>query len=130
MAARGALPLEPIELATVLFVLANDSDAGVKDTARKSLESLPEHVVSVVIAGEAHPALLSLLAQVHKDNEANCEALALNSASDDRTIAFLATLPHSRVVDIVSQNQERMMRSESIVEALGANPLPGRAVID
>ena len=38
MAARGALPLEPIEQATVLFVLANDPDAQVNETARKSLE--------------------------------------------------------------------------------------------
>ena len=130
MAARGALPLEPIELATVLFVLANDPDAEVKDTARLSLETLPDHVTSVVLAGAVHPALLSFLAQVHKESEGKCEVLALNAATDDRTIAFLATLPHTRVVDIISNNQERMMRHEGIVEALGANPLTGRAVID
>jgi hypothetical protein len=130
MAARGALPLEPIELATVLFVLANDPDADVKQTARASLESLPDHVISAVLAGEAPPALLAFLAHVHKDSEVSCEVLALNAATDDRTIAFLATLPHSRVVDIISQNQERMMRYDGIVESLGANPLTGRAVIE
>ncbi len=130
MAARGALPLEPLELITVLFVLANDPEASVKDTARKSLEGLPEHILSGVLSGPAHPALLSYLARVHKENEAYCEALALNNATDDETIAWLATLPHSRVVDIISQNQERMMRTEEIVEALGANPLTGRAVIE
>jgi len=130
MAARGALPLEPIELATVLFVLANDPDAEVKDTACRSLETLPDHVTSVVLGGTVHPALLSFLAQVHKESEDKCEVLALNAATDDRTIAFLATLPHTRVVDIISHNQERMMRHEGIVEALGANPLTGRAVID
>jgi hypothetical protein len=130
MAARGALPLEPIELATVLFVLANDPDASVKETARASLETLPDQVLSTVLCGPAHASLLSFLAQIHKNDEAHCEALALNVATDDRTIAFLATLPHSRVVDIISQNQERMMRHESIVDALGANPLTGRAVIE
>ncbi|MBW2500529.1 MAG: hypothetical protein JRF61_24880 [Deltaproteobacteria bacterium] len=130
MAARGALPLEPIELATVLFVLANDSDAEVKETARASLEALPGHILTTVLGGETHPALLSFLAHVHRENESHCEALALNSATDDATIAFLATLPHSRVVDIISQNQERMMRHEEIVDALGANPLTGRAVIE
>jgi hypothetical protein len=34
------------------------------------------------------------------------------------------------VVDIVSNNQERMIRAPEIVEALGGNPLTGRAVID
>ncbi len=130
MAARGALPLEAVELATVLFVLANDPDPGVKDTARKSLEDLPEHVLGTVVSGPAHPALLSFLARVHEENEKWCEAIALNPAADDTTIAWLATLPHSRVVDIISQNQERMMRCEEIVDALGANPLTGRAVIE
>lgn len=130
MAARGALPLEPGELATVLFVLANDPDAGVKDTARASLENLPEHILGTVLSGPAHPALLSFLARVHQENESWCEAIALNPATDDATIAWLATLPHSRVVDIISHNQERMMRCEEIVDALGANPLTGRAVIE
>ena len=130
MAARGALPLEPIELATVLFVLANDPEASVKETARQSLENLTVHVLSTVLSGPTHPALLSFMARVHKEDEVRCEALALNNSTDDQTIAWLATLPHSRVVDIISQNQERMMRTEDIVDALGANPLTGRAVIE
>ena len=130
MAARGALPLEPIELATVLFVLANDPEASVKETARLSLENLTVHVLSTVLSGPTHPALLSFMARVHQENETRCEALALNNSTDDQTIAWLATLPHSRVVDIISQNQERMMRTEDIVDALGANPLTGRAVIE
>ncbi len=130
MAARGALPLEPIELATVLFVLASDSEPEVKETARSSLESLPDHVLEIVLRGKAHPALLSFLAKIHKENEAHCEAIALNNATEDATIAWLATLPHSRVIDIISQNQKRMLRHEEIVDALGANPLTGRAVIE
>lgn len=130
MAARGALPLEPIELATVLFVLASDSEPEVKETARASLETLPDHVLDIVLRGPAHPALLSFLAKIHKGNEAYCEAIALNNATEDATIAWLATLPHSRVIDIISQNQKRMLRHEEIVDALGANPLTGRAVIE
>ncbi len=131
MAARGALPLDPMELSTVLFVLASgDPEPEVKETARRSLENLPDHVLGTVLRGHAHPALLSFLSQIHKENEAHCEAIALNTATDDATIAWLATLPHSRVVDIISQNQERMLRHEEIVDALGANPLTGRAVIE
>jgi hypothetical protein len=130
MAARGALPLPPLELATVLFALLHDPDTEVKDTARQSLETLPEHVLHPVLEGPAHPAVLSFLARAHKDDEARCEKIALNPAADDALIAFLATLPHRRVVDIISNNQERMIRSEEIVESLGANPLTGRAVIE
>ena len=71
MAARGALPLPPIELATVLFVLLHDSDTEVKTRARESLEKLPDRVYTAVVSGAAHPAVLSHLAHVLKDRPAS-----------------------------------------------------------
>ncbi len=130
MAARGALPLPPLELATVLFALMHDPDAEVKSKARESLEGLPDAVLVPVLSGPAHPALLSHLAHSFREQEAKLEAIALNAAADDTTIALLAGLPFKRVVDIISNNQERMVRAPEIVEALGGNPLTGRAVID
>jgi hypothetical protein len=130
MAARGALPLEPVELATVLFALLHDPDTEVKTRAAESLRDLPEAVAFTVLSGPTHPALLSHLAHVHSDSESHCEKVALNAATDNTTLAFLATLPQRRLIDIISNNQERLMQSEEIVEALGANPLTGRAVIE
>jgi hypothetical protein len=130
MAARGALPLPPVELATVLFALMHDPDAEVKSLARESLEGLPEGVCRTVLTGELHPAILSHLARTFCDQEARIEAIALNPAVDDSTLAFLAGLPSKRVVDIVSNNQERMLRAPEIVDALGSNPLTGRSVIE
>jgi hypothetical protein len=130
MAARGALPLPPTELATVLFALSHDPDAEVKQTARDSLEELPESIATSVVSGNAHPAVLGYLAHAWKDDAPRMEQLALNSATDDRTFAFLASLPHRRVVDVVSHNQERLLRHPEIVDALGENPLTGRATID
>jgi hypothetical protein len=130
MAARGALPLPPNELATVLFALVHDADAEVKTTARESLENLPREITRNVISSPVHPALLSLLGHVHKDDAELMEALALNAAAADETMAFLAALPHRRVVEIVANNQQRLLRCHDIVNALGDNPLTGRAVID
>jgi hypothetical protein len=130
MAARGALPLPALDLATVLFALMHDPDAEVKSTARESLEGLPDAVLEPVLTGPAHPALLSHLAHAFRDSEARCEKISLNPAADDATIAFLASLPFKRVVDIVSNNQQRMLRAPEIVESLGSNPLTGRSVID
>jgi hypothetical protein len=131
MAAGGALPLPPVELATVLFALVHDPDEVVKSRARESLEQLPEGLCRTVLsATQTHPSLLAYLAHAHKDDAARMELLALNPATDDRTFCFLAGLPHRRVVDIAAQNQERMLRHPEIVEALGSNPLTGRATID
>jgi hypothetical protein len=130
LAATGALPLEPVELATVLFALLHDSDLEVKARAQRSLEQLPDAVAAVVLARPAHPALLSWLAQLWRDRADRMELLALNAATDDRSYAFLASLPHRRVIEIVANNQTRLLRHPEIVEALGNNPLTGRATID
>ena len=45
-------------------------------------------------------------------------------------LAFLAGLPFKNVVDIVANNQERLLRCPGIVDALGSNPMTGRSVID
>jgi hypothetical protein len=130
LAAGGALPLPPVELATVLFVLLHDSDDEVKSRARNSLEGLPGAVCDAVLSGDAHPALLAWLAQAFRDDAARCERLALNPAADDRTLVFLAGLPHRRVVEIIAHNQQRLLGCAEIVEALGENPITGRATID
>jgi len=130
LAARGALPLPPLELTTVLFALMHDPDAEVKATARDSLEGLPREVTSAVLSGPGHPALLSHLVHVHREDNQLMETLALNAAASDETFVFLAELPFKRVVDIVANNQQRLLRCPAIVDALGANPLTGRSVID
>ena len=130
MAARGALPLPPVELATVLFVLHHDPDPEVKSLARDSLEALPDSVCNAVLTGETHPSVISHLAHAFKENAERLEKIALNPATDDTTIAFLATLPYKSIVNILSNNQERMLRCSEIVEALGSNPLTGRSVIE
>lgn len=130
LAAGGALPLPPVELVTVLFVLAHDPDAGVKDRARQSLDKLPDTILRAALSGPAHPAVLAWCAEAFRDSPDRLEPIALNANAEDRTIAFLAGLPHKRIVDIVSNNQERMLRCPEIVDALGTNPLTGRSVID
>jgi hypothetical protein len=130
MASRGALPLQPLELATVLFALMHDDDAEVKATARDSLEGLPDTVIEVVLTAPAHPALLDHLARAFTSSESRLERIALNPATADGTCAFLAAQPYLSIVEIVANNQQRLMRSPAIVEALGANPLTGRSVIE
>lgn len=130
MASKGALPLPPTELASVLFALMHDADAEIKSSARDSLESLPEKLMTTVLTGASHPAVLDHLAKTFRDNEAAIESIALNAAASDSTIAFIAALPFRKIVEITANNQERLLRCPAIVDALGDNPLTGRSVID
>ena len=82
-------------------------------------------VCDAVLSGETHPAVLGYLAHACKDDAARLEKIALNPAADDRTFVFLAALPHKRVVEIVANNQTRLLRCSEIAEALGENPRDG-----
>ena len=114
----------------MLFALLHDPDPEVKSTAHDSLEALPDSVCDSVLTGPAHPALLSHLARANRDHEERLEKIALNTATDDATLAYLASLPFKKTVEIISNNQQRMLRAPEIVDALGGNPMTGRAVIE
>lgn len=130
LAARGALPLPPPQIAAVLFALTLDPDAEVGDRARAGLERLPDRIVDAALEGEVHPALLAHYAERERENEARIEKIALNPASSDETLCFVATLPFPRVIDIVANNQIRLLRCPALLDALGANALTSQATLD
>ena len=130
MAAGGALPLPPPQLCMVLFALSLDADPEVRAKAQQSLGSLPEGVLNPALGAPVHAGLLQFFAECFQANGDRMEKLALNPATSDETYCFLAELPHSRVVEIVSHNQTRLMRCPRLVEALSENPLTGQATIN
>ena len=130
VAARGTLPIPPKDLAIVLFYLSHDSDADIKESAKNSLLKIPHAVLKGLLdARETHPLIIDFYAHnVDVDSEL-LENIALNPISHDETIAFLATKPIKRVVEIVANNQTRILRHPAIVDALGNNPMVGQATI-
>ena len=130
MAARGALPLPPPQIASVLFALTFDPDPEVKSRATESLADLPEHVLTPALSADLHPALLGFFTEQFKEDGGRIETIALNAATADETVVFLATLPFPRVIDIVANNQTRLLRCPEILDSLGNNPLTGQATID
>jgi hypothetical protein len=130
MAARGALPMGPSELATVLFLLSRDADPEVSGAAAATVAGLPATQAHRAVEGALAPPILDFLARRRPDDPALLERIALSPHAADATIAFLASLPHKGLVEIISNNQVRILRAPAIVDALGGNPLTGRAAID
>lgn len=130
MAASGALPLPPPQLLAVLHALTLDPDAAVQERASASLRALPDAVFDAALAAKLHPDTLACCAQLFCEKGPRMEKIALNPATSDATCCFLATLSFPRVVEILSHNQVRLLRCETLVEALGENPLTGMATID
>jgi hypothetical protein len=130
MAASGALPMPPPQLVSVLYALTLDPDSSVVERATGSLRALPDRVIDAALGSKLHYGALAFCAELFRDNGPRIEKIALNAATADETCVFLAKLPNPRVVDILAQNQVRLLRCESLVEALGENPLTGMATID
>jgi len=130
MAAGGALPLPPPQIATVLFVLKHDEDASVRSRALQTLDSLPERIAEPALSAPLHAAVLDDFAERYRDHAAYLEKIALNPATSDETFCMLARLPFSRLVDIVAANQTRLLRCSDLLDALSENPVTSAATMD
>jgi len=92
--ARGTLPLPPATLLESLDILADDPDAGIQAEALANLERLPVTVVRGVVSSRAlTPGLLDRLARRYRGSEAVLLDIARNSAAEDASVAFIASLP-------------------------------------
>jgi len=130
-AARGALPLAPKDLVTVVFALTRDPDPEVQESARENILKIPEAVLKPVLSEpDTHPLILDFFARnLAQDSELQ-EVIALNRGTEDETIAFQASLTSKKLVDIITSNQIRLLRSTEIVDALAENPLTSPAMLD
>jgi len=130
MAASGALPLPPAQIATVLLALSLDEEQDIRERAERSLRELPDRVVDGVLTGAPHPGVLAVMAERFRDDAARLQQIALNAATTDETFCLLASLPHPGIVDICSRNQTRLLRCPALVDTLAENPVTGQATID
>src|SRR5512146_2364060 len=92
MGAKGLVPaVAPSDLVTLLYVLSFDADAGVRDTAVRTAEGLPDKIWGVALRAEGMKApVLDWLADRFASKEAALELLLLNPTTPDETVARLA----------------------------------------
>jgi hypothetical protein len=129
-AARAEVGLEPGEQFTILFLFSQDPDDDLRRRALDTLENLPTvQALQALEQGLAPPVIDLLVRQRRDEEELLVRAVDLAETSDE-TVAFLAALPHKAVLEAVARNDKRVLRSPAILEALGANPLSSRALVD
>jgi hypothetical protein len=132
MGAKGLVPaVAPVDLVTLLFMLAFDADAGVHDTAVRTAEALPDKIWGVALRSEGlKPEVLDWLADRFAAKEAALELLLLNQATADETIARLAPAVSQKLAELVRQNELRLLRHDGIIRALCANPNALASTVD
>lgn len=131
MAARGMAPIPPRALIPIIYQLHLDPDPKIAAAAAKSFSTLDEKLVSPVL-GEALPSqVLEAIAHVLIGRFPLIERVLLNRATPDTAFVHLARHANdARVINVVVENQERLLRSHDIVRGLSKNPKALRSDID
>jgi hypothetical protein len=132
MGAKGLVPaVAPVDLVTLLFFLTFDPEAPVQDTAARTAEGLPDKIWSVALRAEGLDGpVLDWLAERFRDKEGALELVLLNPSTPDPTMARLAAVVSQRLVDIVRQNELRLLRHDAIVRAICQNPNALASTVD
>jgi hypothetical protein len=123
-AARGLLPLAQDELVEMLVALRSDADEAVAHAADETLVAQGSSALAGVASTPetAPPVLAYLASRVDLAREVQ-EAVALNPQTPDEAIAALArSTSEGAVLDLISVNQQRLIRAPSIIDAVLANP--------
>jgi hypothetical protein len=123
-AARGLLPLAQDVQMELLVALRADADAEIARAADETLrEQEPATLLVVASSAETKPGVLSYLASRDGLAREVQEAVALNASTPDDAVAALArATSESAVLEIISVNQQRLIRAPQIIDAVLANP--------
>lgn len=131
MAAKTLVPLNPSDMIGALFMLTFDPDAGVREAAAKSAGGLPDRILSTALRDEAvKPPVLGWFLALLGDKDVYAEMLILNASTPDAEVARVAASCSQKVVEIIGQNQLRLLRHDDIVRQLCLNPNASPALVD
>lgn len=121
-AAKGMLPLPQNDLLEILVNLVGETDAELADTARETLSG-QENMLEAVKLEEIAPSVLAFVAQSHWYQRDVLEAVILNLKTPDEAISRLAAQTNDgALLEVVADNQQRLIRTPEILDAILANP--------
>jgi hypothetical protein len=123
-AARGILPLPQADLLEVLVGLTAESDVELSAAAVQTLASQTTAQLRDTLSDSAAaPRILSYFADLDTGSEEIHEAVISNSSTPDAAVASLARRTNSgHLLEIISLNQQRLIRTPQIIDAIVANP--------
>lgn len=122
-AAQGMLPLPPEELIPVQVLLSKDEDEQIAGAALKSLSGVSDDIwIKLVEKKDPDSQVVSFCLEHKSSNSALKEKIALNQSIPDDVVTHLAGKESGSIVDIIINNQVRLIRSPAILTALEKNP--------
>jgi regulator of extracellular matrix RemA (YlzA/DUF370 family) len=118
------LPLPQDDLLEVLVALTSSDDTQIASAATETLKG--ESVEDLLVAAtgqDTAPNVLAYLATQGDGKQEIYEATILNTRTPDQALAKLAaTTSHSSLLELLTINQQRLVRCPEIIDAILGNP--------
>lgn len=132
MAARGLAPLQrPRDLLSVLYQLGLDADPGIREAAQRTAGELPDRVLTGALEDPAlDPRVIDRFAPDLLSRPALLQRVILNPATADATMADLAGAVDAAEVDLIAQNEERLLREPEIIAQMYKNRRARMSTVD
>jgi len=123
-AARGLLPLPQNDLLEVLIALSLSGDTEIATAANETLgEQTEEDLIMAAKGEDTAPTVLAYLVCRDGAPRPIHEAAILNNKTPDDALATLAAATtDGSLLELIAVNQQRLVRSPAIIEAILANP--------
>jgi hypothetical protein len=122
LAAQGALPLTPADLAELLHHLSADPDAEIAQASASTLLGMSVEDILPIGKDRGTPApLLGWVLSARGEHEVREATLQNPSTPDEAVEAIVASLGEE-LAELVVINQVRLLRRTSLLEALEKNP--------
>jgi hypothetical protein len=123
-AARGLLPLPQADLLEALVALRSSDDVEIAQAAAATLETQDtDALLTVAKETQTAPTVLGYLASRSSAGREIHEAVTLNTNTPDEAIALLAGMTtEGSLLELISINQQRLIRTPAIIEAVINNP--------
>ncbi|MEW5976806.1 MAG: hypothetical protein AB1898_13465 [Acidobacteriota bacterium] len=122
-AARGVLPVGQEELLAILIFLTSDPEPEIQQTARETIrrEFSDDLLKSIVESSSTPVEVLEYFGTPPLPSAPVLEAVILNRATPDSTVAALAGCVDSNLMEVILINLMRLLRSPFILDALEKN---------
>ncbi|MDI7268171.1 MAG: hypothetical protein QME96_09275 [Myxococcota bacterium] len=122
MASRGMMPMSsPVDLVTVLYMLAHDDNETLRSGAVSTLDGLPVDVLGAGLSGDIDARVLDFAAERFRTREDVLVAILRNARTADDTVESVAFTAGESVLELIAANETRLLRAPRIIEALYLN---------
>ena len=118
------LPLPQSDLLEVLVALTTTDDAQISAAAAETLKNESAEDLLIAASGEeTAPNVLAYLATAADGKQEVYEAAILNTRTPDQSLARLAaTTTNNSLLELITMNQQRLVRTPEIIDAILGNP--------